>query len=354
MFQEIFQDMISLMPYDLEKNKIFKEIIDAFSKELPENINFNHIYLSVSEDIFFELISSYPEIQEKIETCQSEDQLLQLTLFLEKGLMAISIKNKKSINHIKITFKELDGKQNEIELIISDKYTILRKLSKIEELNWITDYNYDIKVYDENANQIIMDLEKEKDIDFSEEFRIPLADARKYRLHFKDYIEVLNEIRLKDINQTMYSNVHNGIFLSPFNIDNLELFIIEELERETSTFIDEDPHEQKTSGKLNSIIRSLKEVIGRSEDIALSENLYEVFSLYLLGIQDSILYNDGLIIKKLNDKYTLYYIHIENDKVIGMHQNLTTNDIDKILEANKDSQNLEHLNSFFGLGNILK
>ena len=66
------------------------------------------------------------------------------------------------------------------------------------------------------------------------------------------------------------------------------------------------------------------------------------------------MYNDGLIIKKLNDKYTLYYIHIENDKVIGMHQNLTTNDIDKILEANKDSQNLEHLNSFFGLGNILK
>lgn len=354
MLQEIFQDIISLMPYDLQQNKIFKELIDAFHKEMPDNINFNQMYLSVSENIFFELISSYPAIQEKLEICQNENQLLQLTLFLKKGLMAISIREKENMSRMKITFKEIDGNRKEIELIISSKNAILSKLSKKEELNWISDYSYDIKIYDKDGNPIIIDLEEDKDIDFSREFHVPLADARQYRLHFKDYIEFLNESRLKDINQTIYSNVHNSIFLSPFKLDDLELFIKEEMDREMAEFVDKEPHEHKKSGKLNRMIQSLKEVIGRSEEIVLSENLYEVFSLYLLGIQDHILYNDGLIIKKLNGNYTLYYIHIENDKIIGMHERLTDSDIDKILEANQTSQNLENLNEFFGIGNILK
>ena len=67
-----------------------------------------------------------------------------------------------------------------------------------------------------------------------------------------------------------------------------------------------------------------------------------------------MLYNKGIIIKKENGIYTLYYIHIEKDKAIGMSQILQEADIKQILANNTTNPNLDELKNFFGLGNILK
>lgn len=350
MLQEIFEDIISLMPSNLKNNKLFTEITKSFSNEIPNDNHFNQFYLKVPENDFFELISTYPELHGNLEIGEDEGRLLHLTLYINQGLVTISIKNINEIGRLKIAWREINGKQKEIELIVSNKHTFLRKLSKTEELNWITDYSYDINVYDKDGKPISIDLEDDKDIEFSKEFCIPEEEARKYRLHFKEYIDFLNESRLKGINKEVYSNINDSMFCPPFKLEDMEVFLKEELDKMAG----EEPEEYKSSGKLNNIIKSLKEIIGPSEEIILSEDLYDAFSNYLLGILDKILANDGLIIKKIRGQYILYYIHIENDKIMGIHEILNDNSIEKIIEANQTNQHLESLNDFFGRGYILK
>ena len=45
MLQEIFEDIISLMPSNLKDNKLFTEITKSFSNEIPNDNHFNQFYL---------------------------------------------------------------------------------------------------------------------------------------------------------------------------------------------------------------------------------------------------------------------------------------------------------------------
>ena len=119
---------------------------------------------------------------------------------------------------------------------------------------------------------------------------------------------------------------------------------------EISTVYEEEKQSIKLTGKLDQIIHGIENAIGESEEIIMSDFLYQALESYFFEVSD-ILYNKGIIIKRLNGEYILYYIHLENDKIIiGNSQTLKEEEIKKIMDSNPFNYEVRGLREFFGLG----
>lgn len=349
MFKEMFKKIIELLPENIRDNVIFEQVIEALQNELPDEVNFNIVNISVASDIYDALIEDYPDLKE-IKTSNNEEQLLNLTLLLNQGLITLKIKDHRFAQNINLKTVDYNGEEKDIELIIIEDRIILDTTEIKEKNDRIIKYIYNTSAYDESGTKIEIDEEKAKDINFSEKFLVPLEDAKYYRTHFNDYIDFLNENRIKEQRRREDLIINDNLFTSPFVLKDLELFIRTSVEEEISTVYEEEKQSIKLTGKLDQIIHGIENAIGESEEIIMSDFLYQALESYFFEVSD-ILYNKGIIIKRLNGEYILYYIHLENDKIIiGNSQTLKEEEIRKIMDSNPFNYEVRGLREFFGLG----
>lgn len=354
MFSNVFEDIINLLPGELIENEYFNSIIEVLKKEIPTEIDYNLSRVSISSDIYLNLIGLYPELTDKLETNTFDCNLVNMTLFTNKGLIALSVKKKNNIPSLKLVVLNGASVQKEIDLKIVNGTTILERLIKVEKDDFITSFEYDLKAYNVDGELLDIDYEDAKDLKFSEEFFVPVTDARKYRLNFKNYIDFLNRNRIKEMNRLQDNEIIDNTFRGPFNIENLEQFVRSEMLNDIKDIIGEENMVYKPTNIFKSIISNIKNFIGDSNLVLISENTYQFLQNYLLGINRGILYNKGLLIKELNGVYTLFYLHFENGQIMGIRKELSSSDIDLILENNKEKENITNIKEFFGLGNTLK
>lgn len=354
MFKKIFKDIISLLPEEFLNNNLFNNIIAKLTEELPTNLNGKISRISVSKDLYIKLTSLYPEITDNLYINEEETSLLNITTYNKDGLIIIRIKKEFYTSSIKIVAVDSNCQEKHLQLMLSDNFTKLESLLKEEKNGFITKYDYDLQLYDKENRVVIIDYEKEKDIKFSEEFLIPLSNARELRNNFKQNIEFLNINRIKEMNRLVDSDLNDNLFRGPFNIADLELFIKTEMINDLKEILNDISMSFKLTNELNNIVSSINHAIGNSNKVLISENMYQFLQNYLLGLYNHVLYNKGILIKELNGIYTLYYIHFENNQIIAIPKELTADDIDLIITNNNQSANLNNLKDFFGISNSLK
>lgn len=349
MIKQILEDFLNLLPEEFKENEIFNSIMELLKKELEENAKILH--LSLSNFFITDLLNYYPELSNIAIVAENTEDLLNFSILTKDGLISLNMRDYDTLKEVKLSTTAMNGYQKKLTLIITDQIMDLRIKSQKEENGFITEYDYDIKLYDTDGNELELDRESEKDLDFSEEFAIPLKDAREYRLNFHKYIAFLNENKIKNEQQETDLILKDDLFRSPFAIDDLEQFIRQEQSRDVAEFIDEIPEKYNLTGKLERFKENIKRIIGESEEVILSENLYYALSNYLLGFDRNIIYHKGKIIKKLNGSFFMFFLHVENDQMIGIKKPLNEEDLSELLNKNPENKNIEGLLDFFNLGN---
>ncbi len=348
MLKKFIDNLVLYIPYKLAENPFFAKIVDILKSELPDDESLSTIHLTTNETMYIDLIEMYPELLNRTEISEISGNVLKLMKFLNTGILSWRIYEKENDEYKMIlSIKSVNNYNKRIEMTIKKNTTIIEvTLYKAFDQEY-EDYRYEIYYYDELNQLIDIDYEKIKDINFSEEFAVPIEKARNYRTNFKKYAHELSVNRFQNIHESYDETLGLNHFLPAFKLEDLETFILKEFDKECSI---KEPKNYTNKGALDQIVNSIKGVIGASDEVLISYNLYEVLNFYLFEITNK-LYNKGIIIKKLKGKYTAYYIHIDDKQIFGIPKQLNEEDIRVILENNDQK---EEIRSFFGLGNTLK
>lgn len=353
MFIDFLDKIIDLLPELIQNNTLFTQIITSVKKEVKDDSNYMIMQLAVAPSLYKKIKDS---IKINFTSTSKDENILYFTLLNSEGLIAFKLKEYYNTYRLELSFKPFKASKKVITLTIAS----INKLEKLiinEKESIISEYEYNLTYYDHEGNIIPMvDLEEQKDINFSNEFLVPLENAREYRLNFKKYASFLNKNRFQKLNQE-YEKNNKDMFSHPaLRIENLEVFLKAESKREIANILNEPfiPESYANTGALDSIVIAIKSVIGESEEVIISDNLFDSLNFYLNGLTSNMLYNKGILIKKLNGIYTLYYLHLENNQVLGINSELRKQDIEEILTKDTSPEIKDELNSFFGKGNILK
>ena len=348
MLKEVLEKILYLLPSSLSENEVFENIEEALLNEIPIDMKIGFSRLAISPSLYYAFIKNNPELSPYVIKNESETSLTNITIFPNQGLITLRIRDYGDLIAIKLNATSFDGMMKNIDIAIFDDTTLLETTFERRKEDKIVEYDYNKKIF-EDGNEIELDTEQEKDINFSQRFYVPLQDARKYRLNFKKYADFLNVNRDQEQKRELDINTLDNLFTSPFALKDLEDYIKKNIEKDLEEIYDIN-ETIITVGKLDNIIKEIEMIIGKSDEIIMSNYLYLALEAYSLEIPNSDLYNKGVIIKKLNDKYTLYYLHIENDKAIGTGKEINEEEIKAILKSNPNNYEVEGLLTFFNLG----
>ena len=350
MFKEVFESVYEQLPEEITNNRVFEEILKTIMGQIPENLSLDKILLCVSPEIFRELGNFYSEEIEEVIISESEESLFNIT-YIRYSVQIIKNLKKDELGYkLKTYINFSNNTSKKIILTMREQRNKVEVINENKDNEIYNDFHYDVFYYDDNGKNINgIDTERVKDEYFSEEFYVPVKEARKYRLNFKQYKNFLSRNRFQMINKIFEERLVDNLFRPPFKIEDLEKFIREEMEREISLAITSEPNEYILTGVLDQIIANLKNIIGKSDGVVISENLYQNLSFYLLGLTSNMLYNQGLLIKKEEGNYTLYQLHLNNNGIIGIPTPLKKEDLKFILNSNPLNLEVSGLQEFFGI-----
>ena len=350
MFKQLFVEIIDLLPSKISDNKVFAEIIEVLNKEVPESIDSTPSRLAVSPVLYAKLMEKNLAKARTVFENEYEESLLNATMFVPSGLITLRIKDYKVLQKIILNASTFDGEHKEIELTIYPDLTVLKTISSKMKENKIVAYDYNARLFDNDDNELEIDSEREKDIHFAETFYVPITEARKYRLHFQEHIDYLNKNMQINQKRDLDLNTNDNLFTPPFRLTDIERRMRDETESMLADIFEREKEEYELTGDLDYIVKEIEMIIGESDEIVMSSYLYQALEQHLLATTNNTLYNKGMIIKRLNGEYTLYYLHIENDKAIGTGKPITEEEIRQILNSNPNNYEVEGLLEFFNLG----
>ncbi|MCI9281423.1 MAG: hypothetical protein HFI49_04115 [Bacilli bacterium] len=338
-FNELY-DSIKQDPY-------FMRLKDIVLKEAKGNL----ISFEVQKRIFDKLGDS---LKNTVSFSHDSDIILRYALDIPEGILFFTIKYVDNLLFIELK-KDLETE------ITSTVYTKFPALSRIETIRVIKncgfyeDYECNIYYYDKDFNLVSGASEEEKDLTFSEEFKIPIEFARFFRLNFKKYSKEISRYisskKMEGLDELLTDKDYCS-FLSPFYLDEFGDFINREYSKNVSEaykVITGDDSIALYNHEFSLIEESLKAQIGTDGEIVISSNIYQNLIYVLLGILADGISIKGNIIKKLNGIYTLYIVNISNNQVVFLPRILNENDLKDIYYANENNQKVEGLAEFFGI-----
>lgn len=182
----------------------------------------------------------------------------------------------------------------------------------------------------------------------------------KYKKEINDYFVQKEFKRLDDLYQK------NTLFVPPFLINELSDYLLEELsedlmdEYDNYDDLDEDTEESvefvsfdKVKDKANFIQTELIKRTGDKGLFTMAYNLYLNLTAFLI-LDNNKLKTSGIILKKLNDSYTLYYVYFENNGIIIIPKNITNEEAKALYEGSKENKTIEGIPDFFNEGKSRK
>lgn len=340
MFRRIFNSLLELLPARLKEDRLFKSVVKIVKEKIPDEITDNQSRIVLREDLYSSLIVAFPSLKEFVLPSKNDEGIVDFTFINDKEVIAFKINEYQLFMNVKLNLAHYNGVHQKAEIGIFKDRTVL-ETTFIEEEDYIKNYEYNVFVYDNKGNLIRGADEEAKDRNFANFFWVDLEDAREYRTHFAKYAVFLTNNRLKEQKRLEDLYTIDSLFTSPFSLNDLENYIRKEVGLEA---------EEVASGateNLADIKRMIATLIGTSEEIVLSSHLYQNLEAYHFKLS-RLLYDKGVIIKRLDNQYTLYYVHVENDKIIGMKNELNGADIKKVLDNNVANYDVPGLPKFFG------
>ena len=333
-------DTIKLDPYFIKLKEI--ALNDALG---------NFLSFQVQRRIYDKLNDKFKAF---VKVSQDSEMILRYALDTPDGIIYFTIKYVDNLLFIELK-KDFDNE------IVSTIYTKFDTLSRIETVRilknkgFYEDYECNIYYYDKDFNLVSGATEEEKDITFSEEFKIPIELSRLFRLNFKKYSKEISRyfsIKRMEKSDDLLTDKDYYYFLSPFYLDEFADFINREYSKNVSEaykILTGNDDIKIYNNEFESIEENLKSQIGIDGEVVISSNIYQNLIYVLLGILADGISTKGYIIKKLNGVYTLYDVNITNNQIVFFPRILNEEELKQIYFTNEANQNVEGLAEFFGV-----
>lgn len=238
-----------------------------------------------------------------------------------------------------------------IDLEMSEDLNIWQTIKEVyDDRNYYHDFIVDIVAYD--SNQVRVNCEEcydERLNIFQEEFGIDREMAKKCINNFVENKKFLNNAKMMLEMKTMDDmfSLDYCKFVEPLRMSNFKERVLSDIEK----YFDGDFEiTNLIYSRVNNIYSNLLSVIGDDNEFVMSFNLILNIIHYVMMDSD-VLYTNGILIKKLNDSYLKYNIHISEKELIVITSNIDEEELLNLYlsaECNKDTQGL---NEFFGFGN---
>lgn len=349
---QLISKIFEFLPSEVKNNLCFDSIKDQILKRVTDDIE-----IAVSEDIL-KNIKGY-DIS-KIVPLKGDTKLI-FSLNVGEDNLKLNIIKRKQFNIYLDTYVEKDNLYEEIlnRIIIDDGITILKlTLATSNEDCYYLDYNTEFYCYNKDYDMVDVPLEdKLKDDDFITFFNVEKSKVRECRLNFKDNIFYINSCKVKSIMSTIdESYMDQGVMFS--KVTKASDMIDTILYGDSSKIYDEDEEELEDEEQNNeddeldeTRIESLENMIfshvGLEGEFVLSYNLVINIRSYL-NSRVPLLFTNGIIIRKLNNEYTLFNMYFEHENLMVISKDIEKSEARELYFSDIDNQEEEGLDEFFG------
>lgn len=373
--KSLMQNIINFLPVDLKKDNFFKKIVKEFFS-LDTSLFDEYSVTIILGEYFqkwkriwgrFDFVN-FIDVSNSLCSLNvtSDDKDVFLSIAMTKdGDYSVSFEgtHKSSIYYnVNINYeKKIDrGKA----VIISSKY---------DDNVYYDDYEVDIRYFDCLGNEVEETQEDKKDEIFSKTFYVPISKASLYRNNFQLFKGFLNESRVKGqmnyLDREVLNKDNGLVFRSPCFLVDLEDFIkeeymnpfgqIEELEipfeEDEADSMDEDYFSSMDElddfsydqNKFQLVRHQLVQQIGLDGEVVFSDNLFTNIISYISNSRVDVLCTKGIIVKKVDGYFTIYYVAIENGQMMVMSKAATEEEAQSLYYGSKDNERTKGLASFF-------
>lgn len=355
---ELVSKIFEFLPSEVKDNLCFIAIKEQVLRRITDDIE-----IAVSEDIL-KNIKGY-DIS-NITPLKGDTKLI-FSLNVGEDDLKLNIIKRKQYNIYLDTYVEKNSLYEETlsRIIIDDGITILKlTLATSNEDCYYLDYNTEFYCYNKDYDMVDVPLEdKLKDDDFIAFFNVEKSKVRECRLNFKDNILYINSCKVKSIMKTIdESYMDQGVTFSKVTraMDMIDTILYgdydkiydedeEELEDEEQNNEDDELDETRIETLENMIFYH----IGFEGEFVLSYNLVINIRSYL-NSSVPLLFTNGIIIRKLNNEYTMFNMHFEHENLMVISKNIEKSEARELYLSNKDNQEEDGLDEFFGVINQKK
>lgn len=348
--EEINFDLIfELLPEEL-KSDLFVNQIKEILKDAKEVKLLGEIM--ISEGMYEELPL---DDKKEFKKADSEKSLLYFQLLIYEGMISFALKKNEKGNYI-LKFSLIDTQKNQDTKMVLEKSDTASRITTtkiVKEDELIIDYDFDIHLYDSNYNELPIDLEVLKDDEFAFTFGIPIEFAAFFRKNFKKYAKYLNDSKEKAEMEFECEELNaedKYQFKSPFYVtDLLSFFNSEERKKIEEDFPDVSEKDSFSEcDRINNLTKLLLDTVGSEGEIVIPESLYSIFTGYLYKM-NSFIHAKGVIIKRVEDKYIIYYVNFTKGNTICIPCPLDVTHLHMLYNKSDKNKDVEGLKEFFGI-----
>lgn len=347
--EEIIKILIDALPENIRTDISFKKILKTFINVSVSKSENTYFYFEINDRILkdHELLSS----NENVYPIQSDCTIFSVSTDISVNTFISVSKNKETfaVEFSSISIKD-DNIEETVEIaleITKEKVTwIIHKFDCLEN-DYFDNYSIDIHEYDLEGKELrVINLEERIDDEFSKVFHIPLDKSREYRLNFNNHKDFLNETRINtvaNLQDEMYGNKHK-LFTLPFDINYLTDFLLDDL-------IDDENDDEEISEKLEKaeyIEETLIRFIGNIGEFTMTMNLCTNLKAFLDN-KIKNLNTSGLIIRKLNNEYTSFYLYFNGCDIFVIPKPLSKEEALELYHSHEFNEYIYNLDEFFGI-----
>lgn len=367
--QEIIELVLSYLPDSISDSPLFMELKEKCLNVPEGSTIMGSIY--IRRPLYEEIISDHPELSSIIKP--SDRKMLRIVYFRE-NIITLDIFGDQDNYNIVIR-EALNNTEKKDSIECFDGMKIVRSIIERHKKGYCIDFHEEMKCYDEDDNLIphddketecfdeegrlvSLDYESMLDDDFVDRFKVPVAMARILRTNFQRFQDKINRVCTIEKQESYESDLDVELldFTGPYSVENFKDSYINYNMQQTFLNLQaagyDDPEDAFNTKYANvklidSIGRNLLAQIGPG-DIVISSNITEMLDSVVTGFEPAIVYTKGIIIKKSDNGFIMYYAHIENESVILIPQELTADEAKELYKRGMHYENEDALKDFFG------
>lgn len=352
---DVINMVLDSLPESLLNEALFKKLRSKYFSDLDGAFLVGNI--SIDETLYEELIGKNILLEDYLNV-DKVGRVLRL-VFYKDTMHILEVDGCYGYFNVELTCYENNIKRR-INISTQPNERLVTYVTEKENQGVIDDYYCEIGYYDEKGNLIPKDTQDLIDLEFRSRFLVPREKARYLRTKFKELKDSINASYIKqktELEEQYLDSSDFSFFEGPFRIDNFtsnfiyyiqyklyNIFKELDMEEPEDTFNEKFPR----TDFLDKLGINLRQQLVRGE-IIMSNNIYEMLYEVLNGFIGETIHTRGLIIRKLDGVFTLYYAQLDNNEIVLMPQELTTEEAQELFYKNENNQNNPELKSFFGI-----
>ncbi len=354
MLEVCLLEVFKKLPKKVKKDAYFKKLKSIVLNDVF-NGNVNILCsIGVCKEIYGELAQYeylYP---------LNDEAMVYFLYELDGNIVEFGVK--KEVDGYSVQLNKMNGSRRTKTILVKHKGNSLIETVDSGVINGYCN-KFDMEIYCYNldyTDTIDIDIEAFKDELFSKQFGVPLNMVRNIRNNFDKFFVQVSEMEAaiymmnKDVE---LSEKDLFYFREPFYLIDMKEYMKLEyakyrVEDGKKIYDVERINELACIDRIDWILDYLLQYIGGDSEVVISNNLFKNLVLVLSGYMANAINTKGVIIKKCDVGFVLYWVHIVKDKVLIDEKEISEAEAKEIFEKNPLNAEVAGLSNFFEVRNL--